>query len=144
MTNIELERRIKQIRPALRLVAPLTFFIMIGFAALNIFIGASLFDFNFGLPLVVAGIISLHAWSAIFITHGLLILSAIQHNSWAWLKRLLLVGVTIKTIWLFELISLAIRGGSPFFVFVWSFLLYLQISTYIYFAPPLGKFLRGK
>lgn len=128
-------RFMRDIRPPLRVVAPLTFYITIGYAVFNICIGILLYSTIVSSSLRVAGILSLQSWGFIFLSMGALNIVGVKLDNWKFIKRLMLFGVMVKTVWLMELISEAIVGGSPALVFIWALLLYLQAATYVYFTP---------
>jgi len=137
MSNIE--KTLKQLRPSLRLVAPQTFWFSVGFGIFNIVIGLSLLMFKIFVTLQVVGIIPLTVWALIFFFHGISMLSSIIVNNWKLTRALNIVGVAIKTAWWLELIGITITGRSPFILYVWSLLLFLQIINCIYFMPRVSR-----
>lgn len=132
----EIDRKLKELRPSLRHVAPLTFFNSVGFALFNLVTGILFFFFpvtNF----VIVGIISLKLWAILFASLGLVFLFALWSNNWQVTRRMHLLGIFVKTAWLMELVArLPTRGYAGLvLVFVWGLLIYLQFITYVYFTP---------
>ena len=131
----DVERRIQSIRPPLRLVAPLTFYVTLGYGLFNLALGGLLYHTRLATTLRITGVLSVRWWGFIFGLHGLITLYALFLNNWTRTKQLMVVGALIKTVWLMELISEAILGSSIILVFIWGLLLYVQVATYIYFTP---------
>lgn len=132
MRNIE--RTLQDIRPSLRLVAPLTYYISWGFGIFNILAGASLVNFP-QTKFLIVGAIDLKVWAILFMCLGSGFVYTLFTNNWRGTRTLMLAGVLIKTAWLMELIARAVVGRSFILVFIWALLLYLQAVTYKYFTP---------
>jgi len=125
---------IKNIKPSLRLVAPLTFYIAAGYAVFNITAGMTLFNFP-ATKFLIVGAISLKIWALIFIILGCISVFELFINNWRAIRGLMLVGIFVKGAWLMELIARSINGKSFILALIWALLLYLQAATYIYFTP---------
>ena len=136
----ETGKAISIIRPSLRHIAPLSFWFSLGFALFNLFVGFGLFIAQILTSFRVVGIIPLKIWGIIFMVHGLLMLYFLFVNSWKMTRLFNLIGVGIKTMWWFELVSSVVSGASPFpfLLIIWSLLLFLQAVLYIYFTPRVG------
>lgn len=132
MRNID--KRLREIRPSLRLVAPLTYYISWGFAVFNILAGLSLVNFP-QTKFLIVGAVDLRVWAALFIFLGTSFTYSLVMNDWRTVRILHLGGVVIKTAWLMELIARAVVGRSFILVFIWLLLLYLQAVTFRYFTP---------
>lgn len=133
-----IEKTLSEIRPSLRIVAPLTYYISWGFAIFNVLVSAPLYligDFKF----VLVGAISIKIWSALFMLTGFLFAYGLVVNNWRLTRNLMLAGVAIKSAWLMELLARAVTGRSFILVAIWALILYLQIVTYIYFTPVRSK-----
>lgn len=130
-----IQERIRDLRPPLRLVSPLSFWLTLGFGLFNLSVGAFLYHTQIMSALSIAGILSLRIWGIIFGIHGALTLFYLWRNNWNSMKHLMIAGAAIKTVWLLELVVEAVKGASPILVFIWALLLYVQVSTYIYFTP---------
>lgn len=135
----DLKQTIKDIRPSLRIVAPLTFYIILGYSLFSLILGVSYNFVQERLPeMQIVGIFNIKQWSIIFAFYSIVTLILLALNDWNNLKKWLVVGILVKGFWLFQLISVAISHSSLMLmlsVFVWTMFLYLQILTYIYFTP---------
>lgn len=131
----DIDKIIKEIRPSLRKVSPLTYYFTIGFGLFNVLVGLGLYQLNVLVKLKVVGIIPVRYWGIIFLIVGLLTLYFILTNNWKVSRNLTLIGVTIKSAWWLELFVTFLVNHSPFLLFIWSLLLYFQILVYIYFTP---------
>lgn len=132
MDNID--KVLRDIRPKLRVVAPLTYFISWGFAIFNVAISVPLYRINEESFLIV-GVVSTKIWAAAFFVMGFLIMYALLKNKWKLDQNLMLLGVFLKSAWLMELIARTVNGKSFILVAIWSLLLYLQFVAYLYFTP---------
>lgn len=137
MSNID--RTLKHLRPSLRLMAPQTFWFSFGFGIFNVAIGIALLAVKILFTLKVVGIIPLPVWGFIFLTQGLAMLGSLMVNNWKTTRIINILGVAIKTAWWLELISITIIGRSPFLLYVWSLLLFLQVINCIYFMPRVSR-----
>ena len=132
----EIKQQIKELRPSLRSVAPLTWSIILGFGILNLVLGASLIYYPLGQPVaIITPVTPLAFYGWLFIVLGVLMLYHLWRNNWKWLRRLLILGVLIKSIWLFALVLRLFDGGSAIILTLWLFLTHVQAMTYIHFIP---------
>lgn len=131
----DLNKQLRDIRPPLRIAAPLTFYVTLGYAVFNIVLGSLLFKTDLSHLLTFVGLINATIWACIFLAYGLTMAAILKYNNWSVTRRFILVGITIKTMWLLELLVEALAGRGFVLVFIWSLLLYLQIISYIYFTP---------
>lgn len=132
----EVKGKLKELRPSLRLVAPLTWTIILGFGILNLVLGWSLMHYPLGTPLaIVSDYTPLQLYGAMFIALGVAMLLNLWRNNWRWLRRLLLIGLLIKTIWLFALVMRLFNGGSAIILVLWMFITHVQAMAYVYFIP---------
>lgn len=132
----EVKRKIKELRPNLRHIAPLTWTLILGFGVLNLVLGVSLMYFKLGTPLaIVSEITPLPLYGVYFFMLGVFMLYHLVRNNWRAMRVLLLMGLLIKTIWLFALVIRLFQGGSAIILSLWLFITYVQAMTYIYFIP---------
>lgn len=135
-TMREVKQKLNELRPSLRLVAPLTWTIVLGFGLLNIVLGISLMYYPLGTPLaIVTEFTPLALYGALFAVLGISMLYKLWRNDWRWLRWLLLCGLLVKTVWLFALVIRLFNGGSAIILSLWLFITYVQAMTYIYFVP---------
>lgn len=137
MSNIE--KTLKYIRPNLKDVAPQTFWFSLGFGLFNLIIGLALINVKIFVTLEVVGIIPLSMWAVIFFVHGLGMLTYLVTNNWKTTRAMNIIGVAITTAWWLELVGVVIVGRSPFILYVWSLLLFLQVINCIYFMPRVDR-----
>ena len=139
----EIERKITSVRPSLRKVAPLTFWICWGYALVNIILGAGMYFLylkNPVVPIVVANILSYQVWGVLFWTLGLITGYALITNRWHLTRSAQFVGLFLKTIWGIALIIRSFSAPTTLLITgVWIFLAYVQVMVYIYFIPEVGQ-----
>ncbi|MFA5172581.1 MAG: hypothetical protein WC426_13550 [Sulfuriferula sp.] len=132
----EIKQQIKELRPGLRQVAPLTWSIILGFGILNLVLGASLMYYPLGKPVaIITPYTPLALYGLIFVVLGVFMLLNLYKNNWKWLRRLLIIGVLIKSVWLFALVLRLFDGGNAIILALWLFLTHVQAMTYIHFIP---------
>src|SRR5690554_4227371 len=122
----DIQKKIKIIRPSLRLVAPWTFNTILFYSIFNILVGSGLYFSKPNIPFrfFAVGVISIWTWGLIFILLGLSMIIALAVNNWQASKNILLAAIGIKTVWLAELIAQATSAnGSPFIIFLWTLVL---------------------
>lgn len=133
------DRESKRIRLSLKKVSPATAWNVRGFIVFNIALGIGLYILAPDIHSIQSvGLLSKRLWGIVFLIHALIMLWVYIDNNWQAIKGALLAGCVIKTIWIMQLLSLAIQGGSPliyFFIATGFMLLYLQAGSYINFTP---------
>lgn len=138
----ELKKEIQNARPSLKVVSPLTHWVISSLGIFNILFGVILFlamDANrVSAPLLIVNeLFTYQMWGIIFIVLGVIKLLSLYTNNWSLAKKSLLLGVAIKSTWA---IALAVRSfispGTFLVNMVWVTLAAIQIGTYIYFMPP--------
>lgn len=131
----EIKQQIKELRPSLRQVAPLSWYIVLGFGILNVVLGVSLIK----LPVKHIAIISQYTpswvYGAMFTILGLLMFWGLIRNNWKLMRRTLAAGLLLKAVWLFALILILLHGGDPYVLSLWLFLTYIQAVAYVFFVP---------
>lgn len=135
----DIDKIIKVIRPSLRKIAPQTYYFTLGFGTLNVLVGFALFMLYSLVKLELIGVIPVRLWGIIFFITGLSSLYFIVTNNYKISRGLALTWIVINSAWWLELVAGFITNHSPFILFIWSFLLYLQIINYIYFTPRVSR-----
>lgn len=135
----DINQTLKDLRPSLRKVAPQTFWFSIGFGIFNTIIGVALFNLNILVRLKVVGVVPIKLWGIVFLVHGLTMLASVLANNWRLTRSMHLVGIAIKTAWWLEMLTVFIAGSSPFLLYIWSLLLFLQVIVCIYFTPRMRR-----
>lgn len=133
MSNID--QILKILRPSLRIVAPHSYWFSLVFGVFNVLVGASLLNVKILVKIKFIGIVPIKVWGLIFLVHGLFMLYFLAKNNWKMVKGLNFVGIGIKTTWWLGLLTLTIKGQSPFLLYVWSSLIAFQVIIVIYFTP---------
>jgi hypothetical protein len=140
MENIE--KRLNEARPRLSVVSPLVNAIIWGFVFTNLLLGIGLIissgTTTSRLP-VVTDFFSLKFYGIVFLTLGLAMFYGQAKNDWHLLKATLVVGVLLKSIWLYALAYLVFNGGSITLLAMWAFFTFIQAATYVYFTPGLRR-----
>lgn len=130
-----INKALRQVRPRLRIAAPLAFWASIGFGIFNILLGLGLMKTAILKTLTLVGIVPIKAWGLLFFIHGVAMLVSVYANSWTNIRTLHALGVGIKLTWWCELVSTVIVGFPPFILLIWTLLLYLQFLFYHYLFP---------
>lgn len=142
MTQIQNE--IRKARPRLKAVAPLSHWIVVIFASLNLVLGLGLF---FAIDqrrvtasfIIVNDVFNFHFWGVLFTCLGVFMFYALRVNDWSYIKKAFVLGVCIKASWALALIvRVLISPGSIMITSLWVALACIQIATYIYFVPPIA------
>lgn len=135
-----LHQKIKQARPPLYTIAPLTFSICWGYAIVNLLLGVGLFLlYKPAVPIAVANILSYQWWGITFFTIGAISVWSLTRNEWHTTRNLLLIGLIAKSIWAIALvIRCFVEPQTIIITIVWLFFAYIQAVTYIYFTPKIN------
>lgn len=122
----------------------MTYHICQGFAATNITLGLGfifLMDPNrLSAPLLLVNdIFTFEIWGLTFIVLATYMTYGLVTNNWSYLKRSMLIGLSIKITWLTTLIIRVTESPSTILlVAIWMFFAYIQAVTYVYFLPTGG------
>lgn len=136
----QVKQKIKELRPPLRVVAPMSFYICVGFAILNLVLGITLVNTPESGGLAIVGKYTpIWAYGVLFIALGVLGAWTLYKNNWRWIRRTLILGMLYKSIWFYALLAVWLKGGSPAILSLWLFLIYVQAMTYIFFIPTHPK-----
>lgn len=138
----KLRQQLREARPSLRAVSPVSFWFIMLMGLFNMFIGAA---FIFALDpdtddvtfRAITQFIPFGVWGILFFVLGVLKLWSLKTNNW-WLSRhTLLLGVVMKSSWAVALtIRTFIHPDNAFLNATWVALTITQIVCYIYFLPP--------
>lgn len=143
MSKEELQQAIKEARPKLSTVAPLTAAICWGFVVVNIVLGLGMYFIytTTVVPIAVASILSYESWGLIFFGLGIITAGFIFSNNWKATRNAQLAGLLIKSIWAIALIVRCFEEPRTILITaVWLFFAYIQAVTYIHFLPiPKGN-----
>lgn len=138
----ELRHRLEEARPSLRLVSPLTYWIIFILGILNIILGLA---FAFALEAgsldstlrSVSLVVPIWAWAILFTFLGLAKLYALTSNDWRLARYSLLGGVMLKSGWAVALVFRSLEVPSNIFLTAtWITISVIQIIAYIHFLPP--------
>lgn len=132
----EVKTKLKELRPGLREVAPLTWSLILGFGILNLVLGVSLMTYPLGQQVaIVTTYTPLPLHGLYFVILGALMLVNLWRNNWKWLRILLLAGLLIKAVWLFALVVRLFTGGNAITLSLWLFITHVQAVAYVHFIP---------
>lgn len=135
-------KTIKQLRPKLKTVAPLTFWICVGFALVNAIIFGILTQVettvkDVGVP-IVTQTLTFDVWGWWFLALSVLMTYGLIRNNWKVLKRALMLGLVSKLLWSYGLLFMIYKGNPVFVTFtLWAFLAWVQAWTIIFFTPTI-------
>lgn len=136
------DRKLRNLRPPLRAIAPLTFWICVGFAWTNIAVWWLLSHVtqtavkNNPVPIVGETFFTFTHWGIWFLFLGLAMIVALAINSWRSVRNVLIAGLASKLIWAYALIYMILHGYPVWATLImWAFLAWVQAWTIIYFAP---------
>jgi hypothetical protein len=139
----EINKRIQEARPNLRLVSPLAAAIVLGYGVVNIALGVGLFFYVNPSPDSTFAIITawtpFQLWGVVFLALGLFKLYTLYKNDWVNMRRSLIVGILIKSVWFIALFFRFLDGGSILMLVIWFFFMYIQMVTYIHFIPNIKQ-----
>jgi hypothetical protein len=128
MPGINLEDR------NLKHVAPLTYWISWGYVYTNIFLGIAFINIpRQQMPyIIVSRTLTPTFWGLIFIILGTMGAISLIAGNWHFIRRVLMTGLVLKSLWLYALIfGFKISGLGALVLF--SFIAYIQFLTVIYF-----------
>ena len=137
-----LKQKIREARPSLRAISPMSFWFIALMGAFNILLGISLFltldELRISAPLIIVNeLLTYKLWGVVFITLGFVKLLTLRANNWKWARRSLILGVSLKATWMVALIIRALTSpGTVFLGLLWATVALTQIICYIFFLPP--------
>lgn len=138
----ELQKQIQKARPRLKVVSPLSHWIMLVMATFNVVFGLSLFvAFDAGrvsAPLIIVNnLLTYQFWGVVFMLIGALKFYSLYTNNWNLARRTLIFGVSIKAAWAIALTVRAfVSPGTLLVNFMWVALALIQMGTFVWFMPP--------
>lgn len=140
MTHIEKQLQIA--RPSLRVVSPMSWWVVLVMAAFNVVLGLSLFlgvDENrlSASLLIVNDFLTFKFWGVVFIVLGLLKFWSLFRNNWKLARQTLFMGVSVKAAWMVALtIRSLVSPGTIFVNLLWVTVALIQMGCYVWFMPP--------
>ena len=137
-----IEKQLREARPKLRVVSPLSSWVVKVMGWFNIILGlsvifsidsdrftASLFLVNEYMPV--------WAWWYIFLLMGIVKLYALASNNWSLARKSLIMGVAVQAAWMVALtIRTFVSPGTALLNLTWVAVGLIQMGTYIWFMPP--------
>lgn len=124
-------------KPSLKLVSPIVYASCITFAILNIVCLAPAFfvaDSTRGLVLV--GEVPSYLWGLVFLSLGCIMLAALYTNTWWLVKRVLGIGLVVKSMFAWALVfTLFASIANIGVVGLWFGLMIWQALCIIFFTP---------
>ena len=138
----ELVKELKEARPSLRAVSPVSYWFIILMGIFNLILGAAFIFAADGLELdstlqAVVAIVPVWAWALLFTGLGFLKLYAVIVNNWTLARYSLLVGVMLKSGWAVALIIKTLSVPDNIFLsLTWVTISLVQMLCYIHFLPP--------
>ena len=134
---------LEKARPLLKQVVPLTATICWIFAWVNVALGLGflfLFDqATLKTPLfLISKYIPAHLWGHIFLILAVIMIYGLKKNSWLLVRRMMLAGLIVKSIWFVQLVFRTIDNPSTIlWASVWFAFMAVQAAVYIHFMPGL-------
>lgn len=140
MDNKTFRKELLSARPHLFTIAPLTFWVLCTFVAFNLWIGVSLFiQPPRSLPAIERGFVNNQFYGIVFLAMGLILAWAIKKKNWEMAKLMMMVGLFIKSIFLYALVNIGFVVGFKATLGVlglWLFAVAVQFGAVVYFSPP--------
>lgn len=134
-----LKQTIREIRPSLRIVAPMTYYTILSYSIATIILCVNFQLVQREVPeMRVIGIFDIRMWAIIFASYSVFMLMFLSLNEWKMIKKLLIIGILLKVFFLLQLLSVAITNSSAIVLssmITWSFFAYMQFLNYKYFTP---------
>jgi len=137
-----IEKQLQAARPNLKVVSPLSHWIILVMGVFNIVFGLSLmlaFDADrLSAPLLIVNdLFTFKFWGVLFIALGILKLYSLKTNNWKLSRQTLIMGVSVKAAWA---VALTIRSfvspGTLILNLLWVTIALIQMGCYIFFMPP--------
>jgi len=143
MSKEELQQALKEARPKLSTVAPLTAAICWGFVVVNLILGLGMY-FLYSTtisPIAVASVVSYQVWGIVLGGLGVVTAYFLLSNNWNATRQSQLAGLLLKSIWAIALVVRSFEEPRTILITaVWLFFAYVQAVTYIHFLPiPKGE-----
>lgn len=136
----DLDKRLSNIQPKLKLVDPKSFYISWTFAGLNFCLGIYFINEQITLRqdfLTGAGITHT-MWGAMFLLLGGLISLSLVRNNWKWIRRIMMAAFFVKLFWAVILFFVGMDEGFMKILAsfaMWFSLASIQAVVMIYFIP---------
>lgn len=131
-------KKLRESRPRLSLIAPLTHKIVLGFVVFNLWIAYAILSEGPVSLVIFQGIFNNMFWASTFIFMAIVLAFGLYKNAWGVIRFGMNVGVFIKALFTYSFIVLGIHTGFSGLLGVlvlWGFAVWVQIVTVIYFTP---------
>lgn len=142
MSEQQLRQAIKDARPKLFQVAPLSYSLCWGYAIMNLVLGAGMYllyrptPAGQTSPISIADIVSYQVWGVLFFLLGAVTVYTLITNHWKATRQFQLVGLLFKAIWAIALLIRCFQAPQTILITaVWLLIAYTQAALYIYFLP---------
>ena len=138
----KLKREIREARPNLKDVSPMSYWFIMLMGVFNLFIGMAfiiaLKDVDDPVFNVITQVIPFWLWGVIFFALGIAELYSLKVNSWKLARKTLLTGVTLKSGWAVALTlkTLIAAPDNAFLTACWVAIAVTQVICYVHFLPP--------
>lgn len=130
---------IRKARPNLLAVAPLTFWLCIGYVGLNLALGYVVYSVPDLSNLAAYKIFNQQLMGALFAVNAFLLLGSLIFNAWRAIRAMLGFGLFIKALYAYSLVILGVNTGFKQLngiIAVWLFITWVQFCLIVFFAPP--------
>lgn len=136
---LRFNRQVRKARPNLWVVAPLTFWIVCGFILFNFAIAYTIHLVGGYSGLVIINkVLTPDFWASVFIFLGLLPAFGIAVNSWSLVKKAMILGLFVKSLFMYALVIETSRFGFAAVgssLVLWAFIMHIQAGVVIHFLP---------
>lgn len=137
-----LEKQLREVRPRLRVVSPLSNWVVKVMGWFNIILGLSMI-FSVDSDRFTASLFLVNeytpfwAWGYVFLAIGITKLYSLAVNDWSLARKSLIMGVAVKAAWMVALtIRTFVSPGTAFLNLTWIAVGLIQMGAYIWFMPP--------
>jgi hypothetical protein len=136
----EINKKIQQARPPLKVVSPLTYLMVLGFAVGNVFLAPAYLLVPPHLLVVIPNFTASILWFIAFEALAAALFYGLKVNNWQLLRRALVAGLCLKSIIMFSLIVNMFQYGISGFgtVVLWGMLSYFQAAVLVHPIPIMG------
>lgn len=137
-----IKQQLREARPKLRVVSPMSSWVVKVMGWFNIILGLSLVfsidsDRFTDSLFLVNEYMSSWVWGCIFLLIGIVKLYSLACNSWSLARKSLMMGVAVKAAWM---VALTVRTffspDTTFLNLTWVAVGLVQMGAYVWFMPP--------
>jgi hypothetical protein len=136
-----IDKKIQAVRPRLKVVSPLTYLMVLGFAVGNLFLAPAYLLVPPHVLVVIPNFTAAILWFIAFELLAAALFYGLVKNNWQLLRRALAVGLCFKSIIMFSLLVNMFQQGISGFgtVVLWGMLSYFQAAVLIHPIPIMGS-----